>query len=533
MGQPRQPDRPDTAGRTREGIAKARGGGKPFLSVRGVSKSFGGVRALKGVDMEVRQGEVHGLVGANGAGKSTLIKILAGVQPPDTGAVLIDGEPVEIHDTQQSGQLGLSFIHQELNLVPKFSALQNMTLGLPKATRLGFIDWRATRRDVGSAAERVGIDFPLDVPVGDLSVANQWLVSIGRSIVRKARLIAMDEPTASLSAAESERLFRVVRELSDDGISILYVSHHLEEILDLCHRVTVFKDGERVATRERTSFTKDTLVRDIVGGDLASAPQTRKATAAEIRPMLEVRDLRRGSAVRGVSFVLRPGEVLGLAGLVGSGRTEVARLIFGADKAEAGEVLLDGEPVLLRNPHDAVKQGIGLVPEERRFEGLVLGKSVRFNTNLASLPSLRLGRWLPLTNGRKATVRAGEVTEQLHIKAPGIETVVGQLSGGNQQKVVIGKWLIRDSRLLILDEPSRGVDVGARAEIHNIVRGLAENGTGVIVISSEEEELIGLCNRVLVMAQGRVTGELSGEEITKEDILRLSYARENGSEGGP
>ncbi len=530
MEQPRPPDARDAVEGTREGAAEGRGSG-PFLSVRGVSKSFGGVRALKGVDMGILRGEVHGLIGANGAGKSTLIKILAGVQPPDAGVVLIDGEPVEIHDTQEAGRLGLSFIHQELNLVPKFSVLQNMTLGLPKATRLGFIDWGATRREVGPVAERVGIDFSLDEPVGNLSVADQWLVSIGRSIVRKARLIAMDEPTASLSAAESERLFKVVRELSDDGISILYVSHHLEEILDLCDRVTVFKDGERVATRERRSITKDSLVRDIVGGDLASAPQTRGATAAEERPMLEVRDLRRGSVVRGVSFALRPGEVLGLAGLVGSGRTELARLIFGADSAEAGEVLLDGESVRFRDPHDAVRRGIGLVPEERRSEGLVLDKSVSFNTSLASLPSLRLGRWLPLINRRRATLRASGVAEQLRIKTPGVDTVVGQLSGGNQQKVVIGKWLIRDSRLLILDEPSRGVDVGARAEIHNIVRRLAENGTGVLVISSEEEELIGLCDRVLVMAQGRVTGELAGGGITKEEILRLSYARESAPEG--
>ena len=527
MGRPRRPDPQGAVEGTGEGTGKR----EPFLSVRGVSKSFGGVRALANVDMAVRRGEVHGLVGANGAGKSTLIKILAGVQPPDAGGVIIDGEPVEIHDTQQAGQLGLSFIHQELNLVPKFSALQNMTLGLPKATRFGLIDWRATRREVGAAAERVGIDFSLDEPVGNLSVADQWLVSIGRSIVRKARLIAMDEPTASLSAAEGERLFRVIRELSDDGISILYVSHHLEEILDLCDVVTVFKDGERVATRERKEITKNSLVRDIVGGELAGVPQTGGANVNEARPMLEARGLRRGAAVRGVTFSLRPGEVLGFAGLVGSGRTELARLIFGADRAEAGEVLLDGEPVKFRDPHDAVKRGIGLVPEERRSQGLVLGKSVNFNANLASLRSLRYGKWLPLTDRRKATTRAGGISEQLRIKTPSVDTVVGQLSGGNQQKVVIGKWLTRDARLLILDEPTRGVDVGARAEIHNIVRRLAENGAGVIVISSEEEELIGLCNRILVMAQGRVTGELAGDEITKEEILRLSYAREDGSEG--
>lgn len=500
-----------------------------LLEVRGLSKSFGGVQALKDVDLKIHQGEVHGLVGANGAGKSTLIKILAGVQDSDAGEILIDGSTVEIQDSQHSGELGLSFIHQELNLVPRFSALQNMMLGLPKDTRFGLVDWRSISRRVLPVAERVGIDFPLDTPVEDLSVANRWLVSIGRAMIREARLIAMDEPTASLSAVESERLFRVVRELSADGISILYVSHHLDEILDLCDMVTVFKDGERVATRERKAITQNSLVKDIVGGELALGARTTEEISTD-QTVLEVRNLRREPAVRGVSLALRSGEILGLAGLVGSGRSELARLIFGADQIEGGEMLLDGKPLLPHAPHDAVRRGIGLIPEERRSEGLMLTKGVGFNINITSLRSLRLGRWLPLINRRKAKSRAEDVSRQLRIKTPSVEKMVGQLSGGNQQKVVIGKWLTRDTRLLILDEPSRGVDIGARAEIHNIIRRLAHDGTGIIVISSEEEEIVSLCTRVVVMAAGRISGELVGEEITEEAILHLSYAREGESE---
>lgn len=511
---------PDTA-RHRNGTVDQ----TPFLETRGISKSFGGVQALKDVDLKIHQGEVHGLVGANGAGKSTLIKILAGVQDSDAGEIMLDGRPVDIQDSQHSGDLGLSFIHQELNLVPRFSALQNMVLGLPKDTRFGLVNWRAVHRRILPVAERVGIDFPLDTPVEDLSVANRWLVSIGRAMVRETRLIAMDEPTASLSGVESERLFRVVRELSEDGISILYVSHHLDEILDICDMVTVFKDGERVATRERKTITVSSLVKDIVGGELASGDRKTEEISTD-QTVLEVRNLRREPAVRGVSLTLHSGEILGLAGLVGSGRSELARLIFGADQIEDGEMLLHGEPLRPQAPYDAVRRGIGLIPEERRAEGLMLTKDVAFNINITSLRSLRIGKRLPLINRRKAKSRAEDVSSKLRIKTPSVENMVGQLSGGNQQKVVIGKWLTRDIRLLILDEPSRGVDIGARTEIHNIIRKLARDGTGVIVISSEEEEVVSLCTRVLVMSAGRIAGELVGDEITEEAILHLSYAQE-------
>lgn len=494
-----------------------------FLQVQGLSKHFGGVQALKGVDLDIAAGEIHGLVGANGAGKSTLIRCLAGIVTPDAGAILLDEAPTNITDPQHARHLGLSFIHQELNLVPKFTALQNLLLGLPKPTRGGIIDWKAARKQVEPTVARLGIDFKLDTPVEDLTVAEQWLISIGRSLLFKARVIAMDEPTASLSVVESERLFRIIRELSAEGIAILYVSHRLDEILDLCHRVTVFKDGARVLTVDRTELTKPLLVRAIVGGEVD--PTGGPSTAPPDLPaVLEVRGLSRGHVVRNASFTLHEGEVLGLAGLVGSGRSELVRLIFGADKADAGEILMGGNPIEIKSPHDAVRNGIALIPEERRSQGLLLSKTVSFNINLPTLAALRQIDWLPLISLGRADKRASSIVEQLQVKTRSVDTPVRNLSGGNQQKVVIGKWLTETMKVIMLDEPSRGVDVGARGEIHAIVRRLAEQGAGVIVISSEVEELPGLCDRVLVMVEGRIVGALVGGEITKEALLHLSYA---------
>jgi ribose transport system ATP-binding protein len=514
---------PTVQGRNRAAAAPGAMSRVPFLQVRGLAKHFGGVQALKGVDLDVFQGEVHGLVGANGAGKSTLIRLLAGVYRPDTGTIAIDGEPVLISDPLHASRLGLNFIHQELNLVPKFSALQNMTLGLPKATRLGLINWGPVRREVEAVTERIGADFPLDVPVETLSVANQWLISIGRALVNRARLIAMDEPTASLSAAEAERLFQIIRELAADGIAILYVSHRLDEIVELCDRVTVFKDGARVLDADRQAVTRDDLVRAIVGGEVP--PQVSVSAGQSGRHvLLETRSLGRANVVRDVSLQLHAGEILGLGGLVGSGRSELARLIFGADRADRGAVLLNDRPWQCRDPHDAVAHGIGFIPEERRSQGLILSKDVSFNINLADLVPLRLARSLPFISLGRAARRAQQVASRLRVKTERVSTPVIELSGGNQQKVVIGKWLTRDPRILILDEPSRGVDVGARAEIHKSIKELAANGVGVMVISSEVEELPGLCDRVLVMVEGTIAGELTGPAISKEAILQLSYA---------
>ncbi len=495
---------------------------EPLLKVRNITKHFGGVSALKGVDLDVYPGEVHGLVGANGAGKSTLIRILAGLFPPDAGVINLNGTPVTIKDPQHASDLGLSFIHQELNLIPKFSVLQNMVLGLPKATRFGLIDWSTVRQDVKQAADRVGISFSLDTVVSDLTVAEQWLVSIGRSLVRKARMIAMDEPTASLSEDESQRLFQIIKELQADGISILYVSHRLDEILSLCDGVSVFKDGNLVLKTDRKAISKYELVRAIVGEDIVEVNAVHPLKIN--KPIvLEACNLKRGKLVRGVSFKLHEGEVLGLGGLVGAGRTETARLLFGADKLESGEILFEGKPWVPNDPADAVSKGIGFVPEERRSQGLVLDKSVGFNINLPSLSFLRYLPGVPLINPGKEKRSSRKIVDLLRVKTESIDTRVGDLSGGNQQKVVIGKWLMRDLKILILDEPSRGVDVGARAEIHKIIHDLVGKGISVIVISSEIEEFVGLCDRVLVMVEGRVVGELIGPNITKEAILQLSY----------
>lgn len=500
----------------------------PIVNVVGLQKSFGGVRALKGVDLKIYPGEVHGLLGANGAGKSTLIKVLAGLEIPDEGTTEVAGVPVKIGNPQQASALGLNFIHQELNLVPHFTAIQNMTLGLPKPTRLGLIDWRKLKSEVEGVKKRLGITFSLDTPVGELSVAEQWLLAIGRALIRRARLIAMDEPTASLSAVESERLFTVVRDLARDGIAILYVSHRLDEVLDLCDTFTVFKDGERVLYEQRLDMTKAALVRAIVGADLETSAGSEMAAQASVgRVVLELSGVSRSPKVRDVTLSVRSGEVLGLAGLVGAGRTELARLILGADTLEEGEIRLDGQPFRPRSPHEAVERGVVLVPEERRSEGLILDQSVAFNLNLPDLQPTRLFSGLPLVGVHKGNQRAQGIIDRLRIKTPSPSTPVRQLSGGNQQKVVIGKWLTRDPKVLILDEPSRGVDVGARSEIHRVIRSLATSGSSVIVISSDDEELPGLCDRVVVMVEGRVAGELRGEAIRKDTILQLSYGRAN------
>lgn len=504
---------------------------KPIIDVDGLQKSFGGVRALKGVALKMYPGEVHGLVGANGAGKSTLIKILAGLETPDEGTLTIAGAPVSISNPQRATALGLSFIHQELNLVPHFTAIQNMTLGLPKPTRLGLIDWRKLKAEVASVTQRLGIHFPLDTPIKELSAAEQWLLSIGRALIRRSQFIAMDEPTASLSAAESEKLFAVVKSLADDGIAVLYVSHRLEEVLALCDNITVFKDGERVLCKPRKEMSKEELIRAIVGAELGEISESSTAPPSFGKVVLELDQVSRLPRVKDVTLVVRQGEVLGLAGLVGAGRTELARIIFGADALEEGEMRLEGKPFSPNSPHEAVKLGVALVPEERRSEGLILDRSVAFNLNLPYLRPTRLLSAFPLTSVRQSNERAQNVIDRLGIKTDSAETPVKQLSGGNQQKVVIGKWLTRSPKVLILDEPSRGVDIGARTEIYKVIRGLAQQGSAVIVISSDDDELPELCDRIIVMVAGRVAGELSGEDIRKENILRLNYSSPRRSDG--
>lgn len=494
----------------------------PFLVARDVRKTYGGVQALRGVSLTLRAGEIHGLVGANGAGKSTLIKVLAGLTHADAGEVLIDGNPVAVASPAVATDLGMNFIHQELAFIPGMTVLENIMLGLPKKTRFGIVDWTAIARDVEPVARRVGIVAPLNAKVKDLSTAENWLINICRALMRKARLIVMDEPTASLSAAESEKLFKIIEDLRDTGVSILYVSHRLDEILRLCAAVTVFRDGNFVTVIDRPNLTRAALVEAIVGGVVENLSHEKHYVRKE--RMLSVSGLSRLPKVKDVSFELHRGEVLGIGGLVGAGRTELIRLIYGADRADAGQMTLDGQAFLPKTPAQAVKAGLGLVPEERRADGLLLTKSVAFNLQLSNLTNIIRNPALPLIDYRRRADLSSQTVRDLSIKAQSIETPVGLLSGGNQQKVVIGRWLLRLPKILILDEPTRGVDIGARADIHRLIRELAARGMAVIVVSSEPDELPDLCDRVLVMAEGRIVRELTGAGITRNALVEASYA---------
>ena len=506
-----------------EGAAGVAAEAEPFLVVEDVAKAYGGTRALDGVSLSLRPGEVHGLVGANGAGKSTLIRVLAGLARPDRGRLLCDGRPVEIPTPHRASELGMSFIHQELAFVPSMNVVQNIMLGLPKRTRFGLIDWRAIARDVAPVAARVGITAPLSANVKGLSTAENWLINICRALIRKARLIVMDEPTASLSASEAETLFAIIEDLARSGVAILYVSHRLDEVMRLCDRVTAFRDGRSVARIDKAGLSRAALVEAIVGRGIERLAKAR-AGPAGADTALSVRGLARHPKVRGVSFDLKRGEVLGLGGLVGAGRTELARLIYGADQTDAGAMTLGGKPFAPRSPAAAVRSGLGLVPEERRADGLLLGKSVAFNLQLSNLARIVYGPALPLIDRRRRSSLSLAVVRDLSIKTDGIEAPVGRLSGGNQQKVVIGRWLLRNPKVLILDEPTRGVDVGSRSEIHRLIRSLAANGMAVLVISSEPDELPDLCDRVLVMAEGRIVRELDGDGVTRNAIIEASYA---------
>ncbi|MBW4024519.1 MAG: sugar ABC transporter ATP-binding protein [Proteobacteria bacterium] len=501
----------------------------PLLEVADITKSYGGVQALKGVSLSIAAGEIHGLVGANGAGKSTLIRILAGLTQPDSGRIRIKGEPVSIPTPQRATDFGMSFIHQELAFVPSMTVLQNIMLGLPKKTRFGMVDWRSIARDVAPVTARVGVTAPLDANVKGLSTAENWLINICRALMRNARLIVMDEPTASLAAGESEKLFGIIQDLARSGVSILYVSHRLDEILRICHRVTAFRDGRSVAALSADSLTRHDLVDAIVGH--AVQPVMKSSVAVGRGDIvLSVEGLSRFPRVKGVSFDLRRGEVLGIGGLVGAGRSELARLLFGADRTDGGQMTLAGQPFAPKDPAAAVKAGLGLVPEERRSDGLVLTKSVAFNLQLSNLKAIQRNPVLPFIDYRRRASLSQTMVRDLAIKTADIDTPVGRLSGGNQQKVVIGRWLLRLPKVLILDEPTRGVDIEARGEIHRLMRVLAERGMAVIVISSEPDELPDLCDRVLVMVEGRLVRELEGPSLSRAAIIEASYAEKLSSE---
>ena len=489
---------------------------QPILEALNIHKRFPGVHALDDVSLTVYPGEVLALVGENGAGKSTLMKILAGALSPDDGTIRIDGRDVTLAGPRDAQDLGIGIIYQELSLVDALSVGENIFLGdLP--TRAGMrwrTDWPQLWRHTAALLDRVGARVRPQTPVRNLSVAQKQMVEIARSLHRNVRVLILDEPTSSLTGQETATLFDIISGLRAQGVGIIYISHRLEEVFAIAQRVAVLRDGRLVGTLPIAEATHDRLVRMMVGRDLSHLFAQAQAATGPVR--LEVRGLRRGGLLEDVSFQLRPGEVVGLAGLVGSGRTELARCVFGADPFDAGEILLDGRPVSIRSPRDAVRLGIGLVPEDRKLQALILGMAVRENVTLPVLD--RLGSRLFPSRGRERAL-VGRFIESLRIRTPSMEQRVAALSGGNQQKVVIARWLATNPKVLILDEPTRGIDVGAKAEVHGLIARLAEQGVAILMISSELPEILGMSNRILVMREGRMVADIPRSEATEERIM--------------
>ena len=491
----------------------------PLLQVRDVVKSFPGVQALRGVDLTLHAGEVLALLGENGAGKSTLIRVLGGAHRADAGTIAIDGRETTFQSPQQSRSAGIAVIYQEFNLVPGLTAYENIFLG-QETTRAGLIDRSREKRRATELLQRLGIEIDLDVPCRELTTARQQLVEIAKALACDARIIVMDEPTAALTSHETEHLFSVVRDLQRRGIGILFVSHRLDDIFAIADRVTVFRDGQSVGERSAAGLTRRELIELMVGRELKDEFPARSVALGP--PRLEVERLCRGRAVRDVSFSLRRGEILALTGLVGAGRTEAARLIFGADRRDGGEIRLDGKPLTIRSPRDAIAAGIGFLTEDRKLQGLVLGRSVRENFGLPNLG--RLTRY-GFVQQRCEREEFGRYVDLLQIKIPHQEQTARNLSGGNQQKVVLAKWLARHCDVLIFDEPTRGIDVGAKYEIYLLMNRLAAEGKSILMISSELPEVLGMADRILVMHEGRVTGEIADVRgATQEQIMQLAVA---------
>jgi ribose transport system ATP-binding protein len=494
----------------------------PFLlQARHISKAFPGVQALNRVDLALGRGEVLAVVGENGAGKSTLMKILGGVQTADAGEILLDGRPVAITGVHEAERLGIALIHQELNLAEDLDVAANVFLGR-EPRRLGFLGLlhRRVYMDAAAILSRVGLDCSPRTRVGDLPVGQQQLVEIARALSLRSRVLIMDEPTSSLSQHETERLFEIIGELKRQEVSVLYVSHRLKEIEAVADRVLVLRDGVNAGELSRDKIAHDAIVRLMVGRDLRTFFQRTTAASAESSPVLVVRGLRLTSRQsRPIDFAVRGGEIVGLAGLMGAGRTELAEALFGARPVVTGEIQVDGRPVAPRHPRRAIAAGIALIPEDRRVEGLVLEDNVRKNISLPSLGRLsRIG----MVSRREERELAHSMCKRLNIRTPGTEQIVALLSGGNQQKVVLAKWLAQTPRVLVLDEPTRGIDVGAKTEIYALMDRLAGQGAAILMISSDLEEILGMSDRVLVMHEGRMAGELARDEMSEEAIMNLA-----------
>ncbi len=523
---------PSPAEREREGPAAKQWEGEgphrmttaPLLALTGLTKRFPGVTALADVSMDVRAGEVLGLLGENGAGKSTLLKIVSGAQHPDAGTIAWDGAPVVHASPHRAQALGIVTIYQEFNLVPDLSIAENVFIGR-EPVRGGLIDWARLRADTAAVTKRIGLDLDPMLSVRHLSVAEQQMVEIARALSMQSRLIIMDEPTSALSETEVSRLLRIMDGLRADGLGVIFVTHRLSEAMQICDRVTVLRDGRLVGTRPVAGLAMDELIRMMVG---RSADQLYRRPATRHAPgpvRLRVRNVstegvsRHGTVLRGVDLEVRQGEILGIAGLVGAGRTEFARAMFGADERFSGEIELDGKRLAVRSPRDAIRAGIGLVPEDRKLQALFLSQAVRTNFSIAALAQFL---WLGTFVRERAEAAALETYRRaLKIRMSSGEQTVINLSGGNQQKVVLARWLALKPKVLIVDEPTRGVDIAAKAEVHELLDELAGSGIAVVAISSELPEVLAISDRIVTMREGRMTGELPASEASQERLMEL------------
>ena len=497
--------------------------GRVLLQMKGIGKSFPGVKALEGVNLSVREGQVHALLGENGAGKSTLIKILSGAYTRDEGEIFFDGQLADIKAPADAERLGISTIYQEFNLAPNMTIAENIFLGhLP--TKGGKIDWATVRVRARELLDSLEVDLPVDTLTGTLSVAQQQMVEIAKALNRNTRILIMDEPSAVLSEKDIENLFGVVRRLQASGIGIIYISHRLKEIFELADEVTVLKDGRYVDTRQVADVGMDDLVKLMIGRDLEDVYPRRVAAPGEV--VLSVSHLAQHHLARDVSFDLRAGEIIGFAGITGSGRTEVARVVFGADRATAGEMTLFGKPYVPRSPRDAINQGVALVTEDRKRQGLLLKLQVYFNTTISGLDRLTRGGVLQLKEEQNLVRKW---IQNLRIKTPNAQFMVVNMSGGNQQKVILARWLSLGIKVFIMDEPTRGIDVGSKAEIYQIMSDLADQGVAIIMISSELPEVLGMSDRVMVMREGRIVKQLDRAEASEEVVMQYAVGHEEAA----
>ncbi|WP_029042502.1 sugar ABC transporter ATP-binding protein [Cucumibacter marinus] len=488
---------------------------KPALRLEGIVKTFPGVRALDGVDFEVRPGEVHALMGENGAGKSTLMKVLAGMYQPNEGQILIEDRPTIMANPIEAKHNGVILIHQELSLAEQLTVAENIFLGELPRSRLGFVDWKILDDRVGTILQKLNCDFGPRTKVGKLSIAKKQMVEIARALTHEGRVVVFDEPTASLTDAEKVVLFDVINELKADGVGIVYISHRMEEIFTISDRITVLRDGTYRGTLTTAETDEDEVTQLMIGRSL---DYSRNESSGEFGDLvLEVAGLSCGKLFEDVSFNVRAGEVVGFYGLVGAGRTEIAETLFGLREPTAGSIRLNSSDVSIASPAEAIANGISLVPESRKEQGLVLGMNCRDNITLPQVGDMTAGPFV--SNGAEVAIY-DMYRDRLDIKAPTWRSLVGNLSGGNQQKIVIGKWLAMKPRLLIVDEPTRGIDVGSKAEIHNLIRELARSGYAVIVISSEMPEILRVSDRVIAMYQGRITREFTAAEVNEDNLVQ-------------